>query len=100
MTPYELTVFLHHAGSYSNFPGKSAPIYPPTIAMLMNEGLLANSKAPLPQLDDLCPLTATPKGQAFLSMLCGTPIPEIRHVAVLEYHDPRNSDWDWRRLDK
>lgn len=57
MTPYELTVFLHHAASHDQFIGKDGPIYPETIEKLTELGLL-------------------------------------------EYHDPRDSDWDWRRLDK
>lgn len=98
MTPYEINVFMHHANSHDQYPGKDAPIYPATIKMLVDQGLLADSTVPLPPMNGLCSLTKTPKGEAFLTMLCATPIPDIREVTVTEYRDPHHGEWDWERL--
>lgn len=76
MTPYELEIILHHwTGTPDEFPRASAPAYPETVAKLVDRGLLHNG--------DGHRLTGTALCDAFIGMLCETPLPRLCYV------DPR-----------
>lgn len=76
MTPYQLEIILHHwTGTTQPFQRAHAPLYPGTVEDLVDQGLLRRT-------DDQM-LTGTPLCEAFIDMLCGTPLPELRYV------DPR-----------
>ena len=76
-SPYEIEVMLHHYASSSPFPRAGARVYPECTEKLIAKGLLESCDGGL---------QATELGQAFIRMLCETPVP------VAEYRDPRFSE--------
>lgn len=77
-SPFVIKVVLHHYASPAPFPGDGAPIYPKTVADLVNSGILVESEAGS--------ITTTDLGNALVKMWCETPLP------VQQWIDPRFSE--------
>lgn len=66
MTPYELTVLVHHFVSPAPFVGCDAPAYSDAVSMLFRCGLIDRVDYP----------RVTPKGECFIRSVLATPLPE------------------------
>jgi hypothetical protein len=75
MTPFEIEIILHHYGSRGPFPRMLAPLYEPTVAHLVDVGLLDREDFP----------AVTDQGRAYVAMLMATPLPTMKWV------DPRDN---------
>jgi len=69
MTPFEIKIILHWHCVVDRFPNESAPLYEPTMARMVSDGILQRSEAPGLYI-------TTPRGAKFVGMLCDTPLPE------------------------
>jgi hypothetical protein len=76
VTPFEIEIILHHYASRGAFPRMLAPLYEPTVAHLVDIGLLDREDFP----------AVTDKGRAYVSMLLATPLPTPAWI------DPRNDN--------
>lgn len=76
MTPFDIHIMLHHAVSSAPFERANAPIYQERVSALVDAGLLS--------IDGVT-YFATSKGQAYVKMICETPMPEQKLV------DPRTN---------
>lgn len=75
-TPYQIEIVLHHYCSKAPFPRRDAPAYGSTVADLVHDGILIDSK-------DGTAIAATEMGNALVEMWCNTPLPVQRFI------DPR-----------
>lgn len=70
MTPYQIKLILHWHCVVDRFPHDNAPIYAPTMAGMISDGLLKRSE------EGEGFYTTTERGAKFVEMLCETPLPE------------------------
>jgi hypothetical protein len=70
MSPFEIKLILHWHCVVDRFPHDTAPIYAPTMANMIADGLIA------PREDEPKLYTTTERGSKFVEMLCETPLPE------------------------
>lgn len=77
MTPYEIKLILHWHSVVDRFAYDHAPIYGPTMARMISDGLIKKRD------DDDRLYVTTERGEKFVEMLCETPLPENRWL------DPR-----------
>lgn len=78
VAPLVIEIVLHYHACHGDFPRLSAPACREAVAWLKEEGLLDGGSPEVYRI--------TPKGSAWVQMLCATPFPE---VAML---DPRTGE--------
>ena len=75
MSPFQIRIVLHANTTRDRFPQEAAPIYRETVKALKADGLVDEDKDGL--------LSGTPRGAAYVHMICSTPFP------VAGFVDPR-----------
>ena len=80
MSPYEIEILLHIYCSPAELPQAKTPLLERTLKDFENEGLI------IPSFHRDSGWSTLPKGDAFVELLCNTPIPKGG------WFDPRNGE--------
>lgn len=71
MTPYELSILMHHYVSPSPYAGEGAMLYEPAVKEFMEMGMLDTNGERL---------VTTPKANAWIEYILSVPFPEMKWI--------------------